>query len=184
MLLFGLHTGDEQFITHGLAEIALTPNPFPTGEGEQSPGVPRTFRISRSTSRESPLPRGKGRGIRVVCPLAPIAVILPGMENWHDPDYEMIAALYAAEFPPAEMDDPDAAFLLAFAARTGGPVLDLGCGAGRFLVPLAEAGYAVTGVDTSAAMLAEAEAAVTDAGGGGEGDAAARRLPHARHARG
>ena len=96
------------------------------------------------------------------------------MENWHDPDYETIAALYAAEFPPVERDDPDAAFLLAFAARTGGPVLDLGCGAGRFLVPLAEAGYAITGVDTSAAMLVEAEAAIADAGAGGEGDAAAR----------
>ena len=62
-------------------------------------------------------------------------------------------------------DDPDVAFLLAFAARTGGPVLDLGCGAGRFLVPLAAAGYAVTGVDTSAAMLAQAAvvaAAVAD----------------------
>jgi SAM-dependent methyltransferase len=86
------------------------------------------------------------------------------MENWHDPDYETIAALYAAEFPPAERDDPDAAFLLAFAARTGGPMLDLGCGAGRFLVPLAEAGYAVTGIDTSAAMLAEARDAIADAG--------------------
>jgi SAM-dependent methyltransferase len=86
------------------------------------------------------------------------------MENWHDPDYETIAALYAAEFPPAAADDPDAAFLLAFASRTGGPVLDLGCGAGRFLVPLAEAGYAVTGVDTSAAMLDAARASVADAG--------------------
>jgi SAM-dependent methyltransferase len=90
------------------------------------------------------------------------------MENWHDPDYETIAALYAAEFPPADPDDPDAAFLLAFAARMGGPVLDLGCGAGRFIVPLAEAGYAVTGVDTSAAMLAEARAVVADAGYGAQ----------------
>jgi SAM-dependent methyltransferase len=88
------------------------------------------------------------------------------MENWHDPDYEIIAALYAAEFPPAAADDPDAAFLLAFAARTGGPILDLGCGAGRFLVPLADAGYAVTGVDTSVAMLDEARASVADAGCG------------------
>ena len=86
------------------------------------------------------------------------------MENWHDPDYETLAALYAAEFPPAAADDPDAVFLLAFASRTGGPVLDLGCGAGRFLVPLAEAGYVVTGVDTSAAMLDEARASVTHSG--------------------
>ncbi len=86
------------------------------------------------------------------------------MENWHDPDYETIAALYAAEFPPAEPDDADAAFLLAFASRTGGPVLDLGCGTGRFLVPLAKAGYAITGVDTSAAMLAAARMAVGEAG--------------------
>ncbi len=86
------------------------------------------------------------------------------MDDWRDPDYEAIAALYAAEFPPAEGDDPDAASLIAFAARTGGPVLDLGCGAGRFLVPLVEAGYAVTGVDTSAAMLAEARDAVAPAG--------------------
>lgn len=86
------------------------------------------------------------------------------MENWRDPDYETIAALYAAEFPPAEAGDADAAFLLAFVSRTGGPVLDLGCGAGRFLMPLAEAGYATTGVDTSAAMLAEAGANVTESG--------------------
>src|SRR5262249_23746642 len=32
-------------------------------------------------------------------------------------------------------------------------------GAGRFLIPLAEAGYAVTGVDTSPAMLAQAAVA-------------------------
>jgi len=86
------------------------------------------------------------------------------MENWRDPDYETIAALYGAEFPPADEDDPDAALLLAFASRMGGPVLDLGCGAGRFLVPLAEAGYAITGVDTSAAMLDQTRAAAEAAG--------------------
>jgi SAM-dependent methyltransferase len=81
------------------------------------------------------------------------------MDEWRDPDYEAIAALYAAEFPPADADDPEVTFLRAFAARTGGPILDLGCGAGRFLVPLAEAGHAVTGVDTSPAMLAQTAAA-------------------------
>jgi SAM-dependent methyltransferase len=45
---------------------------------------------------------------------------------------------------------------LAFAARFGGPVLELACGSGRLLAPLAKAGFSVTGVDSSAAMLARA----------------------------
>jgi len=43
--------------------------------------------------------------------------------------------------------------LRAFAERTGGPLLELGCGTGRLLVPLAQAGYEVTGVDASPCML-------------------------------
>jgi SAM-dependent methyltransferase len=45
---------------------------------------------------------------------------------------------------------------LAFARRIGGPVLELACGSGRLLAPLAQAGFAVTGVDSSAAMLERA----------------------------
>jgi SAM-dependent methyltransferase len=41
----------------------------------------------------------------------------------------------------------------AFARRFGGPVLELACGSGRLLAPLAQAGFYVTGVDSSAAML-------------------------------
>jgi SAM-dependent methyltransferase len=40
----------------------------------------------------------------------------------------------------------------------GAEVLDLGCGAGRYLVPLAAMGYRVTGVDISGTALAEARA--------------------------
>ena len=51
----------------------------------------------------------------------------------------------------------DIPFLLGLAGATGGPVLELGCGTGRLLVPLARAGFEVTGIDRSALMLARAE---------------------------
>jgi len=47
---------------------------------------------------------------------------------------------------------------VGFAQRFGGPVLELACGTGRLLDPLASAGFAVTGVDSSAAMLERARA--------------------------
>jgi SAM-dependent methyltransferase len=59
--------------------------------------------------------------------------------------------------------DEDLPTLKAFAQRTGGPLVELGCGTGRVLVPLAKSGYDVTGVDASPLMLdiarAKAEAA-------------------------
>jgi SAM-dependent methyltransferase len=56
-------------------------------------------------------------------------------------------------------DDPgDLDLYLALAARTGGPVLELAVGSGRLAVPLAEAGYEVTGVDMEPAMLDRARA--------------------------
>jgi SAM-dependent methyltransferase len=45
---------------------------------------------------------------------------------------------------------------VGFARRFGGPVLELACGTGRLLAPLARAGFAVTGVDSSAPMLERA----------------------------
>ena len=48
----------------------------------------------------------------------------------------------------------DVDFYLERAQITGGPVLDAGCGTGRVSIPLVEAGFDVTGVDLSAAMLA------------------------------
>ncbi|MCX7707422.1 MAG: methyltransferase domain-containing protein [Anaerolineae bacterium] len=65
-----------------------------------------------------------------------------------------------ARFFDAEYEDymEDLPALQAYAQRTGGPLLELGCGTGRLLVPLARAGYAVTGVDLSAEMLRRARA--------------------------
>jgi len=42
---------------------------------------------------------------------------------------------------------------LGFARKTGGPILDLGVGSARLAIPLARAGFHVTGVDISPEML-------------------------------
>jgi SAM-dependent methyltransferase len=50
----------------------------------------------------------------------------------------------------------DAAFWSAVARRERGPVLELGCGTGRLLIPVARAGARAVGIDRSAPMLARA----------------------------
>ena len=67
--------------------------------------------------------------------------------------YDAIARFYDLSHQSLVDDIP---FLLRQAAETGGPALELGCGSGRLLVPLARAGIAVTGVDNSPEMLARA----------------------------
>jgi SAM-dependent methyltransferase len=64
---------------------------------------------------------------------------------------------------PAYASRNDVRFYLEEAASTGGPrapatVLELGCGTGRVLLPLARAGHEVTGIDQSRSMLARCEA--------------------------
>jgi SAM-dependent methyltransferase len=69
---------------------------------------------------------------------------------------ELLARYYDLDL----RDDPgDLDLYLALAARTGGPVLELAVGSGRLAVPLAAAGYQVTGVDLDPAMLARARTA-------------------------
>ena len=48
--------------------------------------------------------------------------------------------------------------------RAGGSVLDLGCGTGGHVIPLAQAGYRLTGVDRSTEMIATAVQKVAAAG--------------------
>ena len=67
--------------------------------------------------------------------------------------YDAIARFYDLSHQALIEDIP---FLLRQAAETGGPALELGCGSGRLLVPLARAGVAVVGVDNSPEMLARA----------------------------
>src|SRR4029079_9986500 len=57
------------------------------------------------------------------------------------------------------LDDPgDLDLYLALAGRVGGPILELATGSGRLAIPLAEAGYDVTGADLDPAMLDRARA--------------------------
>jgi SAM-dependent methyltransferase len=49
----------------------------------------------------------------------------------------------------------DVEFYRGLARETGGPVLELGCGTGRVLLPIARDGVLCTGLDPSPAMLAE-----------------------------
>ena len=53
-------------------------------------------------------------------------------------------------------DDVDA--IVHLALEMDGPVLELGCGTGRLLMPLAATGLPVTGLDISPALLARARA--------------------------
>ena len=48
----------------------------------------------------------------------------------------------------------DVAFYIDVARAAGGPVLELGCGTGRVLLPTAREGVEITGLDRSAGMLA------------------------------
>ena len=66
------------------------------------------------------------------------------------------AALYDAIYASRD----DAGFWRSVAADTGGPVLELGCGTGRVLLPLARAGIEITGLDLSADMLARCRASL------------------------
>jgi len=54
-----------------------------------------------------------------------------------------------------KLRDPsgDAAFYLGLARQARGPVLELGCGSGRVLLPIARAGIPCTGLDASESML-------------------------------
>jgi SAM-dependent methyltransferase len=69
--------------------------------------------------------------------------------------------IYARFYDPDLGDlDADLGFYEQFAARCGSPILELGCGTGRVLLPLARQGYRVTGIDASAEMLERARAKI------------------------
>jgi SAM-dependent methyltransferase len=66
-------------------------------------------------------------------------------------EYMSIAELYDYVVPYRER--PDVGFFVEAARESGGPVLELGCGTGRVLIPTARAGVTITGLDLSPHML-------------------------------
>jgi SAM-dependent methyltransferase len=67
------------------------------------------------------------------------------------------------EYPSPELYDlvyswygPDRAFYVARAQEAAGPVLEVGCGTGRILIPTLEAGVDIDGIDLREEMIAAA----------------------------
>ncbi|RRR66442.1 MAG: class I SAM-dependent methyltransferase [Candidatus Viridilinea halotolerans] len=75
--------------------------------------------------------------------------------------YDPFARYYDADFRDYHDDLP---LYRELARRTDGPLLELMCGTGRVLLPLAAEGHTLTGVDISPAMLGIAQARLDKAG--------------------
>ncbi len=66
-------------------------------------------------------------------------------------DSPFIAECYDSVVP--YRDRQDVSFFVEMAQRSGGPVLELGCGTGRVLIPTARSGIEIVGLDASPLML-------------------------------
>ena len=67
-------------------------------------------------------------------------------------EYETLAKYYDGAYA-AKKDLVDLPFYVDLAKRIGGPVLEIACGTGRVLLPIAREGIEIHGVDNSPAML-------------------------------
>src|SRR5690349_3551008 len=76
-------------------------------------------------------------------------------------DSELVAEFY--DYIPRYLARGDVRFYAEVARRYGETVLEIGCGTGRILLPIASSGARVVGIDASEAMLARARQRVDDA---------------------
>jgi SAM-dependent methyltransferase len=67
-------------------------------------------------------------------------------------EHPFVAEFYDYVVPYRDRQDVE--FFVELARESKGPVLEIGCGTGRVLIPTARAGIEIVGLDTSAAMLA------------------------------
>jgi SAM-dependent methyltransferase len=68
-------------------------------------------------------------------------------------DYRQVSARYYDDAYATKEDLDDLEFYIDMAKANGGPVLELACGTGRILLPIAREGISVHGVDNSLPML-------------------------------
>src|SRR5262245_6663423 len=71
-------------------------------------------------------------------------------DGGHD-EYGPVADLYDHVTP--YRNRADVAFFVDAAEKAGSPVLEVGCGTGRVLIPTARAGIEIVGLDQSSRML-------------------------------
>jgi SAM-dependent methyltransferase len=71
------------------------------------------------------------------------------------PEYDSYSEFYDLLYGNLQHDVP---FYLRQAEQAGGPVVELACGTGRVLLPIARAGFEITGIDLSQAMLDKLQA--------------------------
>jgi SAM-dependent methyltransferase len=75
-------------------------------------------------------------------------------------EQEFIAELYDAANERRNQRDVD--FFIDCAKHAKGRTLELGCGTGRVLIPTAQAGYKITGIDLSPYMLKKCQATLSE----------------------
>ncbi len=75
------------------------------------------------------------------------------MSDFEDSYGTATARFYDAAYATLERLGPDADFYRDLAVESGGPVLEIGCGTGRVLLPIVRAGIPCTGLDLSSQML-------------------------------
>jgi SAM-dependent methyltransferase len=76
------------------------------------------------------------------------------MADYYDPSSPLVR--FYDIFSGANAPEGDISFYVTQATNAGGPVLELASGTGRVLIPIAQAGVEITGLDLAPAMLAEA----------------------------
>jgi SAM-dependent methyltransferase len=74
------------------------------------------------------------------------------MDTGEPDSYEILASHYDSGYC-SKQDLVDVPFYVDLARKSGGPVLEIACGTGRVLLPIAREGIEIEGVDNSESML-------------------------------